>query len=335
MDALLDELETLIRRDPAMRGLISSEARFGRLCPGHFAAAAKSLSERIGTVAILTGFYVPAADPPTAETDGPPGAVRLAQALEGVGHRVVLITDARCAKTLQVAAEAMGFPPDRILTFPDAEEAAWTESCFSPAIGRELTHLVAVERVGPSHTEESLKQWSDEAMLREFLEQVPAESRGHCHNMRGEMIDAWTGRTHLLFEWSAENRPEVRTLGIGDGGNEIGMGCLRWDDVSRRLLGDAAVKIPCRVATDWNLIAGTSNWGGYALAAAVLTLGDRIPVMEPWTCRREQDILEQLVVQGPAVDGATRRQEATVDGLPFLTYIQPWAAIRRRLGLEE
>ena len=44
-DSLLDDLETLIRRDPAMRGLISSEAKFGRLCEGHFAAAAQSLAE--------------------------------------------------------------------------------------------------------------------------------------------------------------------------------------------------------------------------------------------------------------------------------------------------
>jgi hypothetical protein len=35
------------------------------------------------------------------------------------------------------------------------------------------------------------------------------------------------------------------------------------------------------------------------------------------------------------VDGVTRRREPTVDGLPFLTYIQPWAAIRAKLGLAE
>jgi hypothetical protein len=34
------------------------------------------------------------------------------------------------------------------------------------------------------------------------------------------------------------------------------------------------------------------------------------------------------VNDGPAVDGVTREQTATVDGLPFLTYIQPWETIR-------
>ena len=39
-----------------------------------------------------------------------------------------------------------------------------------------------------------------------------------------------------------------------------------------------------------------------------------------------------MVAEGPAVDGITRRQAATVDGLPFATYIQSWVGIRRLLG---
>ena len=108
-----------------------------------------------------------------------------------------------------------------------------------------------------------------------------------------------------------------------------------WEDISRRLLGPHAAKIACRVATDWNIIAGTSNWGGYALAAAVLADHDRLDVLEAWTCEAEERLLERFVAEGPMVDGATRLSEATVDGLPFITYIQPWAAIRRRLGLPE
>ncbi len=113
------------------------------------------------------------------------------------------------------------------------------------------------------------------------------------------------------------------------------MGCLSWDDVARRLLGPQSVRIPCRIAADWNIIAGTSNWGGYALAAGVLALRERLDVLEPWTCLNEQEILEEFVLRGPAVDGVTRLPQATVDGLPFLTYIQAWAGIRRRLELAE
>jgi hypothetical protein len=250
---------------------------------------------------------------------------------------VLLITDSRCAPALHAAAELMGFPGKHVRVYPDADEMNdWREHSFIQSFGNWLTHLIAIERVGPGHTEESLwNQWREEAMLQKFLEQVPKERRGHCHNMRGEIITAWTGGLHRLFEWVREYRPEVKTIGIGDGGNEIGMGAIRWDEVSKRLLGENAARIPCRIATDWNLIAGTSNWGGYALAAGVLSLRERLDVMEPWTCDEEQDMLKQFVREGPAVDGATRLPQATVDGLPFLTYIQSWAGIRRRLGLAE
>jgi hypothetical protein len=42
-----------------------------------------------------------------------------------------------------------------------------------------------------------------------------------------------------------------------------------------------------------------------------------------------------MVAAGPAVDGVTRKREATIDGLPFETYIQPWDGIRRLLGIED
>ncbi len=231
----------------------------------------------------------------------------------------------------------MGFPSEKVLTFPgDAEADSWMEAFFTNGFGRRLSHLIAIERVGPSHTVESLrKQTDDSAIIEAFLAEVPPESRGHCHNMRGEILDEWTGGVHRLFDWVETHCPGVRTIGIADGGNEIGMGCLRWDDIARRLLGPHAARIPCRVATTWNIIAGISNWGGYALAAGVMTLRDQTDVIAPWTSEREQQVLEHLVTQGPAVDGVTRLPEPTVDGLPFLTYIQTWSAIRRRLGYED
>ena len=68
---------------------------------------------------------------------------------------------------------------------------------------------------------------------------------------------------------------------------------------------------------------------GAAAAAAVALLRQRPDVLAPWTTQRHRDLLEGLVKDGPAVDGVTRESTATVDGLPFLTYIQPWETIRR------
>ena len=69
-----------------------------------------------------------------------------------------------------------------------------------------------------------------------------------------------------------------------------------------------------------------------ALAASVCLLRGRLDVLQPLTRERHREWLEYLVANGPAVDGVTGRREATVDGLPFLTYIQPWEGILRRSG---
>ena len=164
---------------------------------------------------------------------------------------------------------------------------------------------------------------------------VAPDSYNHCHNMRGKVIDEYSADMHLLFEELPDHRPECKTIGIGDGGNEIGMGAIPWEDLSRRLTGEQAGRVPCRIATDWNIIAGTSNWGGYALAAATLLLRGQQRLLQPWDREQQLRVLEQLVEKGPAVDGVTGRREPTVDGIPFLTYIQPWEGIRRLVGLAD
>ncbi len=106
--ALLDQIEALVRRDPAGRGLISSESQLGPLCPGHLAQAAENLAATARSVAIVSGFFVPDADLPAAETDGPPGAVVLAAALDALGIRCTLVTDPLCESAVQAAARASG-----------------------------------------------------------------------------------------------------------------------------------------------------------------------------------------------------------------------------------
>jgi hypothetical protein len=89
------------------------------------------------------------------------------------------------------------------------------------------------------------------------------------------------------------------------------------------------------VPTDSTIVAGVSNWGAQALAAAVAVLRDRVDVLQPWDCNQQETTLHHVLRNGPAVDGLTGRQEPTVDGLPFVTYIQPWAGMRRLLRLPE
>jgi D-glutamate cyclase len=340
-DATLAEMERLIRRDPARRGLISSESTWGPLCPGHLAHAARHLSEQGRRAIIVTGFFIPAASPPSAETDGPPGAALLAAALMRAGLSVQIVTDEPCRQAVEVAAREMGLSQEvRLSTIPAAhdEQEAWCAEMLEETGHRQpLTHLISLERVGPSHTRASVRSQlraegvSDSHRLADFEQLVPEADRNHCHNMRGECIDAHTAPLHRLFELAA-NRGSIRTIGIGDGGNEIGMGSIPWHELHRRLSGPGAARVPCRIATDWTIVAGVSNWGGQALAAATLLLANKVDAARSWTTDQQHQALERLVTEGPAVDGITRLQQPTVDGLPFLTYIQPWEGLRRLMG---
>ena len=338
-DTTISRIDAFIRRDPAKRGLIGSESKFGPLCPGHLAEAAAQLAEFGRSVAIVTGFYIPGGNPPAAETDGPPGAVLLAQALQLIGIDSVIVTDGFCWSALLAAASASDFPIERLLRYPyslgDFEAGGvWRREFFSTR--PELSHLIAIERVGPSHTIDSLTSQPrpGDPPIEAFEGKVAIDHRDHSHNMRGEMIDEYAGDLHRLFEESASALPAIKTIGIGDGGNEIGMGAIPWEHLERRLAGEQSGRVPCRVPCGWNIVAGTSNWGAWALAAATLHLRGQADLLRAFSVEKQRWVLEQMVQHGPAVDGVTGRREATVDGIAFPEYVQPWEEMRRELGVD-
>jgi hypothetical protein len=124
----------------------------------------------------------------------------------------------------------------------------------------------------------------------------------------------------MLFENNRRGPPLLRTIGIGDGGNEIGMGKIPRDVIEANVpLGR---KIACRTPTDWLIVAGTSNWGAYALAAGFRLLkGAPLPA-EMFDRDNEYRVIESMVQAGPLVDGMTGIRSVTVDGLSFERYIQ-------------
>lgn len=336
---MIDRFEEMIRRDPARRGLVDSEEAFGPLCPGHLAHAAQSLADGATHVGLVTGFYVPHAEVPAAETDGPPGAALLAHTLQKLDIQATVITDQFCMPAVQAAMEAVGIEIDVVAAphLPEEQESSseWASEFLAAGRGKDLSHLISIERVGPSHTVESLRQQvrPGNSPEEEFSARVLPSQQNCCHNMRGDSIDAHTADLHHLFDLLGPDDRRVTTIGIGDGANEIGMGSIPWEDLVVRLRGDNVEHLPCRVATTWNIVAGTSNWGAYALAAAVAYMKGQASILEPWCQKQLLKSLQQMVDVGPAVDGVTGKQTPTVDGLPYLTYIQPWLGIRRLLGL--
>lgn len=324
------DLETAIHRDPGARGVASFRHRGQWLGQGSLEASARSLAASRPIVGIVTGFCIPAAEPPAAETDGPPGALYLARAILATGGEVVLMSDAYGTPLLETGRRFWNLSAARVLEFPlddtrsTAASRAWVNEFLASDFGRRMTHLVAIERVGPSHTPESLAAQDRVGACphEAFALAVPLEDHDVCHNMRGVNIDAYTAKTHLLFEEVRVRGLPVTTLGLADGGNEIGMGSIPWEILRQALASDTAGRIVCRIATDHTLVAGVSNWAAYALGASLVALRDRHHLLRDWGCEVQQSLIEALVHQAGAVDGVTRRREPTVDGLPLSEYLR-------------
>jgi hypothetical protein len=329
----LDLIRDLIQEDVNQRGLATLPG--GNLidaCPDDFRQACASLARHPRpTLAIVTGFFIPMGQPPCGETDGPLGAVFLARALHPLDIRVVIATDEFCAKAVQAGVNRSGLRKEvPVVVLPRAEEAGTMNvseyrEFFQERTGP-YTHLLAIERPGPSHTLESLRmQGAAETTIRTFLDAVPPDHQDRCHTMRGLDISYTMSPAQRLFE-SAQADPDVTTIGIGDGGNEIGMGKIPWDVIRSNIPGGDLVA--CRVPTRHLIVCGISNWGAYGLAAGVHLLRDRAPEASLFNTETEFDILEFMVDSGPLVDGISGLATPTVDGLDFEKY----AAVVDKLG---
>ena len=187
-----------------------------------------------------------------------------------------------------------------------------------------LTHLLALERVGPNHTLASLLAQVDEEDRAErqedFEREVPEDQRDRCHSMRGRDITVNMSPAHWLMEAAAGQQPPMITLGIGDGGNEQGMGKIPWDVIRRNI--PRGNLVACRVPADHLIVCGISNWGEYGLAAGVRLLRSAPPDADLFDVDRERALLQEMVQQGPLVDGVSGLQTATVDGLDFARYAE-------------
>src|SRR5438876_9285753 len=186
----LEVIRDIIQEDVGQRGLRRDPSNnFVTAWPQDFQGACQSLAVRPNAaVGIVTGFYIPQAQPPCGETDGPLGALFLARALVPLGIRVALLTDRFCVQALECGLQACGLDEAVLLCpLPPANEWDTFLNVGWANFVRDfpLTHLVALERVGPSHTRESVAaQFTATAETAELFEQeVPTDHRDRCHTM--------------------------------------------------------------------------------------------------------------------------------------------------------
>ncbi len=275
MDQLTDkfnEIDEIVLRHSQRGMTILREHQEKRLCE---TAAKMILSWEKGTVLLATGFYVAG----YAETDGPAGTMVMARALRALGYHPVILTDSFCKGFF----EPEGIDVEYLAM--QAEDA----DCLAVVQKYRPVGMISIERCGRNIQDDYA-------------------------NMRGLSIAENTAPVDRLFELTgpdaAESSCRIPSIGVGDGGNEIGMGNLK-DVITKDL-----ALVPCRVKTDLLVTASVSNWGAYGIAAALqLLTGERIYSEidgEPVDQKTEKFIA--MTVDVGSVDGVTHQRVAHVDG---------------------
>ncbi len=238
------------------------------LPPDFATEAAQVLLDHPGKALIVTGFYILAADAP--ETDGPPGAAGIGEALAQIGYEVAYVTDKYSKAAMESVAggkEVIEFP---VATHNESSRFAnglihdWAPTC-----------LVAIERAS-------------------------LVGDGTYRNWKGVDFSEYNAKIDHLFD------QHPYSVGIGDGGNEIGMGNLRHVIPEQEGLPND----PSVTTTTKLIIASCSNWGGYGLAAALSQLKGKnlLPSVE-----QGHQWVKDTVAAG-AVEGMSAEAKDWVDG---------------------
>jgi len=288
-------------------------------------AAAAALKARVasgGTVLIATGAGV-SPKLPQGETDGPVGAAALAMAIvKGLRAKVILVTEEAHLAPVRAATQLI-----------NAKLATW--GAADPS--REFTP-VEVEsfpiglNAGQIRSRTLFERHQPSAVV--FVERDGPNVEGQFHGVRGDCRDPLTvGYVYLLAYHAAESG--VLTIGIGDGGNEVGFGAMREQirDVlpsrGRSLAGHASGVVTV-VSTDVTVSAAVSNWGACAVAAALaVLLGNADLLHDPDT---EHELIAVTVSAG-ARDGATSKQAMVVDGIDFEGHLAFVSLLRTVAGI--
>ena len=231
-------------------------------------AAEYILSWEKGVIFITTGFYVAG----HAETDGPPGALILCLILKKLGYIPIILTDKYCQNFFEKY--------DIKIIYMDIKMENENKINF-------------IER--------TIKEYDPKGMIS--IERCGLNTENKYANMRNISINEHTAEIDLFF---LNYYKKIPTIGIGDGGNEIGMGNLE------NIIKNNLELIPCKIKVDKLIISSVSNWGGYGLAAYLCLLTKNKEFFESV----EETIKNYIkyIVSIGSVDGVTHENKEKVDG---------------------
>ncbi|CAN7378823.1 glutamate cyclase domain-containing protein [Pseudomonas sp. Pseusp16] len=316
-DAYDNRLDQLISLDLGGRGVedLFGLAReiIGRPLVG--AAADAMLEAPEGSTVVVTTGSVSRAwlSPEIGENDGPAGAAAIVRALVLARNvTCVLLIEETLRKPMEAVLTAAGLT---VLPYEQARLATQDRSLATVCV---QSFPVTDEAALPA-ARELLDTLQPSVLFS--TERVGRNRNGIYYSMRG--IDYGMERARIDFVFEEASRRGMRTVAVGDGGNEIGMGLV---DVAVQRSVKFGSEGSCKcgggigavTATDVLVTAACSNWGCYAIVAAMAMRTGNPKLLH--TADMEANLLRRGVDVGliNSVNGVT---DANVDGIPVSTHL--------------
>jgi hypothetical protein len=252
-------------------------------------------------VLITTGFR----PPPNfiQETDGPLGAVTLARALSIAFDAQPLLLIEEFSKNILIAA-LRGIGIDVVATNKPSAIRAGQAAVLSFPIEFEKAE---------DEAESLLNEYNPSLVVA--IEKAGRNKKGKYHNMGGLDVSPYHAKIEPLFEKA--HKCGALTIGIGDGGNEVGMGNIR-EAVEKFVPYGHECQCPCKGGlaaeskVDTLVVSAISNWGGYGIEACIAYIADKPEALHK--PQHEEAILKSAVGAG-AIDGIIGRAEQSVDNV--------------------
>lgn len=294
--SLCTALEQILFQDPGNRG-IAPICVAGELFTA--SRALRDLKAKGGSLCILSGFPVPPNFVP--ETDGPAGAVALVRAANALGCKGIVVTDGRCEKVFRAALDEGEVGSHELIVLPSEGSDELPHGILSRIFGEENCRVVvAIERVGKN-------------------------AEGRRLSMGGVDVTSVTSNVDAFFEALIDGKKagqDYIRIGIGDGGNELGMGKVRQIVEDQVNNGKAIAAVESCEAL---LTCGVSNWGGYALEAISLLLSKEMNGQEAAKAflqnfKEREMRLHRATLDVGCIDGIAKAASMSVDGLALETH---------------
>ena len=258
------EIEKIILQDDT-RGMSNL---YENIEKGFIQRSTDLILEKKGVVFITTGFFILSAK--SSETDGPPGAIALGNALEKLGYEVFFITDKYSSGILVGMSDEK-----KVIEFPVT------------------THFES-----NSYANELIKKYDPKSIIS--IERAGLSKDGKYRNFKGIDFSKFNAKVDYLFE------QHPNTIGILDGGNEIGSGNY-INEIET--LGNI-IEYPSIITTSESIISSTSNWGAYGLIAGI-SIHQKINLLP--SVDEGKKLIEKSFNLG-AVEGMSGESKPWVDG---------------------